>query len=137
MPKIITKSNPMDNTNENEIKEKFPLTEEEGQLTVDVFQTDTEFVIKSAIAGVNPEDIDIDVKEDTVTIKGTRKKDEYIKEEDYLYQECFWGPFSRIIILPESVDAAHAKATLKNGILTIRLPKLEKTQEKRLSVSEE
>ncbi len=113
------------------------LPEEEGQLTVDVFQTADEFVIKSTVAGVNAEDLDIDIREDVVTIRGTRKKDEEIAEENYLYQECFWGAFSRTIILPEAIDADRAKATLKNGILTIRLPKLAKTVEKKVAVEEE
>jgi HSP20 family protein len=113
------------------------IPEEEGQLTIDVFQTANEFVIKSTIAGVSAEDLDIDIRDDMITIRGTRHKDEVVAESDYLYQECFWGPFSRTVILPEAVDASRAKASLKNGILTIRLPKLGSIAEKKVSVSEE
>jgi HSP20 family protein len=113
------------------------LPEEEGQLTVDVFQTPEEFVIKSTVAGVNAEDLDIDIRDDMVTIRGFRKKDEEVAEEDYLYQECFWGAFSRTVILPETIDAGRAKASLKNGILTIRLPKLSRTSQKKVAIVEE
>ena len=85
--------------NDPEEKEDW-LTESEGQLTIDVYQTPNEIVIKSTIAGVKPEDIDISMTNDMITIKGNRKKDEEAKEEDYYYQECYWGPFSRSIILP-------------------------------------
>lgn len=118
-------------------KRDLELPEEEGQLTVDVFQTPDEFVIKSTVAGVNAEDLDIDIREDMVTIRGTRKKDEEVAEDNYLYQECFWGAFSRTVILPEAIDASRAKAALKNGVLTIRLPKLGRTTQKKVAVEEE
>lgn len=69
-----------------------------------------------------------------VTIKGTRVKDEEVPEESYYYQECYWGPFSRSVILPLDVDADKTAATIKNGILTVRLPKLEKTKTKKIRV---
>lgn len=112
------------------------LPEEEGQLTIDVFQANNEFVIKSTVAGVNAEDLDIDIRDDMVIIRGLRQKDESISEDDYLYQECFWGAFSRTVILPEVIDSDHAKATLKNGVLTIRLPKLARSTHKKVIVTE-
>jgi HSP20 family protein len=110
---------------------------EEGQLTIDVYQTDSDIVIKSTIAGVNPEDIDISITNDMVTIRGKRMKDEKISTEDYYYQELYWGAFSRSVILPVEVDADRAKASIKNGILTIRLPKSEKIKTKKISVRTE
>lgn len=110
------------------------LAESEGQLTIDVYQTESEVVIKSTIAGVKAEDIDISMTNDMITIKGTRKKDENVKEEDYYYQECYWGPFSRSVILPVDVEADQAKAAMKNGILTIRLPKIEKIKTKKITI---
>ncbi len=110
------------------------LTESEGQLTIDVYQTPTEIVIKSTIAGVKPEDIDISMTNDMITIKGNRKKDEEVKEEDYYYQECYWGPFSRSVILPVDVEVDNADAGMKNGILTIRLPKIEKIKTKKIRI---
>ena len=99
-----------------------------GILTLDVFQKDNEIVLKSAIAGVSGKDLDISITNDTVSIKGTRKEEEKERERDYFYQELHWGSFSRTVILPQEVDADEAKATLKNGVLTIVLPKLLKTK---------
>jgi len=109
----------------------------EGQLMVDVYQTPTEIVIKSAMAGVKPEDIDISVTNDMITIKGKRELDEEIKSNDYFYQECYWGSFSRSIILPMEIDADRVSASLKNGILTIRLPKIDKNKVKKIKIKAE
>jgi HSP20 family protein len=108
---------------------------EEGQLTIDVYQTDSDIVIKSTIAGVNPEDIDISIANDMVTIRGKRAEDEKIEAENYYYQELYWGAFSRSVILPIEVDTDKAKASIKNGILTIKLPKSEKVKTKKIRVS--
>ena len=96
---------------------------ENGILTLDVFQKDNEIVIKSAIAGVGGKDLDISITNDSVTIEGTRKEEEKEEDKNYFYQELNWGSFSRKVILPEEVNPDAAKATLKNGILTITLPK--------------
>ncbi len=109
--------------------------EEEGQLTVDVYQTDDEIVIKSAIAGVTADDLDISITNDMVTIRGSRGPDEKIKQSDYHYRELYWGLFSRSVILPEEIDSDSAKASMKNGILTIRLPKLAKSRIKKIKVT--
>ncbi len=104
----------------------------EGQLAVDVYQTKSELIIQSAIAGVKPEELDISVEEDLVIIKGERKRP--IEEnEDYFSQECYWGPFSRKIILPVEVDPGRIDASLKNGILIIRMPKI--VREKKMKVT--
>jgi len=100
--------------------------EEEGQLSVDVYQDKNNIIIKSTIAGVEPEDIDITFDNDMITIRGKRRKDLTIREEDYFYQECYWGSFSRSIILPVAVMEEKIKATIRNGILTISLPKTKK-----------
>jgi len=118
-------------------KEEDWLNESEGQLTIDVYQTPNEIVIKSTIAGVKPEDIDITMANDMITIKGTRRKDEAAREEDYYYQECYWGPFSRSIILPVDVEVDQAQASMKNGILTIKLPKIEKVKTKKIIIKSE
>ncbi|MBU1290160.1 Hsp20/alpha crystallin family protein [Patescibacteria group bacterium] len=113
------------------------MAESEGQLTIDVYQTPNEIVIMSTIAGVKPENIDITMANDMITIKGNREKSEDVKEEDYYYQECYWGPFSRSVILPIDVEVDHAQASMKNGILTIRLPKIEKIKTKKISIKAE
>lgn len=109
--------------------------ESEGQLTIDVFQTEDDVVIQSTIAGVSDKDLDISVTNDMVTIKGARAPEQKIKPSDYYYQELYWGAFSRSIILPVDVDADSAKASMKNGILTIRLPKLDSIKTKKIRVS--
>ena len=106
----------------------------EGQLTIDVYQTADEIVIKSTIAGVKPEDLDVNINNDMLTIKGIRRNDATVKTEDYYYQECYWGPFSRSVILPVDVETEKIKAELKNGILTIILPKASKAKTKVITV---
>jgi HSP20 family protein len=108
--------------------------ESEGQLTIDVYQTEDYIVIKSTIAGVKPEDLDVNINNDMVTIRGERKQDEPIDPENYYYQECYWGPFSRSIILPVEIIAEKAEATMKNGILTIRLLKADTKKTRKLQV---
>lgn len=100
-----------------------------GQLSVDVYQTDTHVIIKSTIAGVKPEDIDIAIDGDMITIKGKREHEESgISADNYIYQECYWGGFSRSIVLPQEVKPDGINATLKNGVLTVKLPKLKKSK---------
>lgn len=106
----------------------------EGQLTIDVYQTENDIVIKSTIAGVKPEDLDVSITNDMVSIRGERKNEEQIPEENYYYQECYWGNFSRSVILPVDVLADKAEASMKNGILTIRLPKADTTKTKKIQV---
>lgn len=118
----------------NQEEEANWVADQEGQLTIDVYQTDTDIVIKSTIAGVKPEDLDIQINNDMVTIRGERRKEDEIREEDYYYQECYWGAFSRSIILPVDVEANKAEALMKNGILTIKLPKAETARARKIQV---
>lgn len=106
----------------------------EGQLTIDVYQTENEIVIKSTIAGVKPEDLDVSINNDMVTVKGERKNEEVVENGNYYYQECYWGSFSRSVLLPVDVLPEKADASLKNGILTIRLPKADTTKTKKIQV---
>lgn len=114
--------------------EKEKWFEPEGQLAIDVYQTETELVIQSAIAGVKPENLDISIEEDQVLIKGSREKPPEEGERNYFYQECYWGPFSRQIILPEEVDPSRTEAEMKEGILTIRIPKIERKKKRKIVV---
>lgn len=116
-----------ENENENENNEWLK-NHDEGQLSLDVFQDKNNIVVKSTIAGVKPENIDISVNNDMLTIRGTRKSEEEIDEENYYYKECYWGDFSRSIILPEEVIIEKITATLKDGVLKIILPKAKKTK---------
>lgn len=106
----------------------------EGQLTIDVYQTDNDIVIKSTIAGVKPEDLDVNINNDMITIRGERKQDEQVAPENYYYQECYWGTFSRSVILPIDIVPDKVEASMKNGILTIRMPKADSTKSKKIQV---
>lgn len=108
--------------------------EPEGQLTIDVYQTPEEIIVESAVAGVEPHDLDINVTTDSVTIRGERQRNKEVKNEDYFYQECYWGRFSRSVILPQEVDPEGASANFKNGILTVHLPKLKRERAKKVRV---
>jgi HSP20 family protein len=104
---------------------------EEGHLTVDVFQEDNYIVVQSTIAGTDPKNIDISITNDMVTIRGSRHNEFKTKDNDYYHQELYWGNFSRSIILPADIDPDKSKASYKNGVLTIRLPIVEKTRKSR------
>lgn len=108
--------------------------EEEAELTVDVYQTPAEIVVKSMIAGVRPEDLQISITRDAVTIKGRRNEEITVNEENYFHKELYWGSFSRTITLPEEVEPEEAEAFEKNGLLTIRLPKIDKKKIQKLRV---
>jgi len=116
---------------------KWPATEEEGELAVDLYETPTELVLEAVIGGVKINDLDISITNDMITIKGKRTKEDDEEIEKVYYNECFWGSFSRALILPKEINADKVKATLKNGLLIVRLPKLEKTKEKIIKISEE
>ncbi len=98
----------------------------EGQLAVDVIETPSQVIIRSAIAGVEEKDLDVSVNDDMVTIRGERQHEIIDDSATTHYEECFWGVFSRSIILPTRVKSDEADAVLKNGILTITIPKAQK-----------
>lgn len=106
----------------------------EGQLAVDVYQTKDSVVIKAPIAGVEPRNLEVAIAEDVVTIRGERVEDNTIERENYYVQECYWGAFSRSIIMPVSVNADKAEATLKNGVITIAIPKIIQDKVKKIRV---
>ena len=110
------------------------MTDYEGALNIDMYQTKDNVIIKSTIAGVRPDDIDITVANDMVTIQGSRSRTEKIADEDYFYQECYWGGFSRSVIVPVDIDSEHIEADLKDGILTVIVPKAAKAKTKKVKV---
>ncbi len=104
-----------------------------GQLAIDVYQTEDDLIIQSAIAGVKPENLDISIEKDVINIKGNREKP--LEENcDYFSQECYWGPFSREVILPAEVDPSRVSAEMKEGILTIRIPKIQREKKRKITV---
>lgn len=98
----------------------------EGQLSVDVFRDKDELVVRSTVAGVKPEDLDINIHGDLLTIRGKRETSKEVSEEDWYYRECFWGAFSRSLVLPYEVATDMTSASLKNGVLEVRIPIREK-----------
>ncbi|MCK4453851.1 Hsp20/alpha crystallin family protein [Candidatus Parcubacteria bacterium] len=108
--------------------------EQKGELAVDVYQTKTDLVIQSAVAGVKPENLDIVIENDILTIEGNREKPDEDEEKNYFYQECYWGPFSKRIILQEEVDNSRVEAMMKDGILTIRIPKIQRKRKRKVAI---
>lgn len=107
---------------------------EEGELNVDVYQNQNEIIIKTMVAGVRPEDLDVSISRDMVTLKGKRESERTIADDDYFHKELYWGSFSRTIVLPQEIDVDAAEAVEKHGLLIIRLPKLDKNRSTRLKV---
>ena len=108
--------------------------EEEAQLTVDVYQTSTDIIIQTMIAGVKAEDLSVETGRDMVTIKGKREENKTINEEDKFISELYWGSFSRTILLPQEIEPDEAEAVEKHGLLIIKLPKIDKAKKTNLRV---
>jgi len=119
--------NPNSWTEENE-------DDKDGELNVDVYQTSDMIVIKAMIAGVHPEDLDISITRDLITIRGEREEERIAKEDDYFIRELYWGSFSRTITLPEEIDVDESEAVEKHGLLILKLPKLDKKRQSKLKV---
>jgi len=120
---------------ENEDKEDSILDdEEEGQLAVDMCQTPTDIIIKTMVAGVKPEDLDIAITRDMVTIRGKRMESYEATGNDFFHKELYWGSFSRTIVLPAEVEIEEAEASEKHGLLTLILPKIDKNRQSKLKV---
>ena len=119
-------------TNDNKTEEEWGSLE--GQLAIDSYQTDSEIIIKAPVAGVSPEDVEITFNDDVITIKGQRQEEKRTEKEDYFLQEVYWGGFSRSYILPVAIDIDKAQAIIKDGLLTVRLPKAEKARTKSIKV---
>lgn len=115
---------------------RFESESTEGQLAVDVFQTKEAIVVKTAIAGVKPEDIHISISNDVLTIRGKRELGHTVKDEEYYYRECYWGAFSRSVVLPLEVQQDKIDATFKNGVLTVTLPKRNPEKSVKLKIVE-
>lgn len=109
--------------------------ETEGQLSIDAFQDDHNIYIIAPIAGVSSSDIDISITDEVVTIRGERKPGHDVSTERHFTQECYWGPFSRSYILPIAINSENAKATLKDGLLKIEIPKDAKVKTKIIKVN--
>lgn len=109
-------------------------SEEEGELSVDVYQTPDEIVIKTMVAGVRPDDLDVNITRDMVTIRGKREETNDVHNHDYFHKELYWGSFSRTIMLPEEIEVEEAEAVERHGLLIIKLPKIDKSKQNKLRV---
>ena len=108
----------------------------EGELIVDVYQTDSEFCVESPIAGVDINDLDILIENNMLIIRGQREEEHKDIKKNYFYQECYWGSFARKVLLPENVDIQRAKACLSKGILIVKIPIIKKINKRKLEVEE-
>ncbi|HEX9679646.1 MAG TPA: Hsp20/alpha crystallin family protein [Candidatus Saccharimonadales bacterium] len=100
----------------------------EGELAVDVYQDADSLYVKAPVAGVEPDKLEVSINNDMLTIRGVREMEREVEREDYFYSECYWGGFSRSIILPVDVKAEDISAELQHGILTVTLPKLQRNR---------
>lgn len=103
---------------------------EEGQLSVDIFDTNQEIVLISTMAGVDSDHLEIMIENDLLTIRGLRSSpgEQFLRQGEvieFFHNECFWGRFSRTIVLPHDVKSELTTATLQNGVLMVRLPKIQ------------
>lgn len=106
----------------------------DAELTIDLYQTPTEIIVQTMVAGVQPDNLSITITRDMITIRGKREENQSVGSENYFVQELYWGSFSRTISLPEEVDPEEAEAIEKHGLLIIRLPKINKDKETKLKV---
>ncbi len=109
----------------------------EGELAVDVYQTDKEIIVRSAVAGIKAEELDISVDNDVLVIRGNREKPKEEEGANHFIRECYWGNFSRRIIIPDEIDPSRIDASMKEGILTIKIPRIVREPGKPIKVKEE
>ncbi len=137
--KLSSKNIDMDDDEEDvdiniELEDDDALVTVEGQLGIDLFETPVEVIVKTMIPGVRKDDIDISLSRDMLTIRGERKDEKTISDDDYHYRELYWGAFSRTVQLPHEVDIDKAEATESQGMLTIRLPRIDRERKANLKV---
>ena len=107
---------------------------EGAEMPIDMFQTDEDVVIKASVPGLKPEEVDVAITGDTLTIKGEAKTEEEVKKENYFRKERSYGAFSRSILLPSSLQTDKAEATFDNGVLTLTIPKAEESKPKQIKI---
>lgn len=127
----VSDNPPADTNLENDWMEE---DNDEGQLTVDVYHNPDEIIIKALVAGVRPENLDVSITRDMVTIKGKREEAKQITEDNYFYKELYWGSFSRTILLPQEIEVDEATASEKHGLLTLVMPKVNKEKQTKLKI---
>lgn len=124
------KENNRNKKNNNWIEEE----NEEAELSIDLYQTPTDVVIQTMVAGVKPEDLDLSIARDIISISGKREENRNIDEENYFAKELYWGKFSRTISLPVEVEPEEVEATEKHGLITIKIKKVDKEKKNTVKV---
>lgn len=119
----------------NKDEQNWTPEEVEGQLSIDVYQDEDNVYIMAPIAGVSISDVNISITDEVITIRGERKPNHSVPNEHHFTQECYWGPFSRSYVLPIAVDSGDAKATLKDGLLLVTIPKDSKVVTKTIKIN--
>lgn len=109
--------------------------ERDMALPVDVYQDENNLYIKAFIGGMNPDQLDIDISRDVITLKGQAHRETSVGDENYFQQELAWGSYTRTISLPREIDIEMAQAKARNGVLSITLPKLDKDRRTKLRIS--
>lgn len=122
-------------TTEEKTNAQDNIFEQDGELVVDVFEDKSHFTVLTAIAGVQIKDLDIAIEKDMMVIKGHRPSLHSHADNTYFYQECYWGPFSRKIVLPENIDTENADAQMDKGMLTIKIPKIDPEKPKNVELA--
>ncbi|MFA5791681.1 MAG: Hsp20/alpha crystallin family protein [Candidatus Paceibacterota bacterium] len=117
-------------SNSNWIEEE----NEEAELSIDVYQTPTDIIIQTMVAGVKPEDLELSIARDIITIRGKREENRNIDEDNYFTKELYWGKFSRTISLPAEVEPEEVDATEKHGLITIKIRKVDKEKKNTVKV---
>lgn len=107
---------------------------EEAELSVDVYQTPTDIIIQAMVAGVKPEDLELSITRDTITIRGEREESRTIDEDNFFAKELYWGKFSRTISLPAEVEPEEVEATEKHGLVTVKIKKVDKEKKNSVKV---
>lgn len=105
-----------------------------GQLAVDVYETKDKLVVKARTAGVNKNDLDVSISDNTLSIRGTLSAGNEDDVENYFVQECYWGEFSRSLALPVPVKEEEIEAMLKDGVLTISFAKVKQDTVKKIEI---
>jgi len=108
----------------------------EGQLSVDIYQNDEMLIILAPISGCSMDDIELTITDDVLSIKGRRALDPDIDTDNFFTKECFWGTFSRAIVLPTKTDTAKILAKFENGILRVEIPKVETERTRKIEIVE-
>lgn len=122
------------NEEEPEMIEETNNEEDEAQLAVDLYQTPTHIILQTMVAGVRPDDLDISISRESVSIHGKREGPRNIPDEDWFFKDLYWGAFTRTVTLPAEIETEEAEAIENHGLLIIRMPKIDREKKMKIKV---